>query len=210
MTDSFAADVQQIQKYSEHWKQQAGQVGKLPAQLSEIESRLGAVLRSTFATDALNVLVGGSQLNNWFDLRAKLQDSAGKLDALTKELSQASENLRACSVAYQVADLAAADGFSNVYTFVEEQRNDKTPVEALLLSLTWYNPVSYKPTEASHAEDDAQQLLADSPSSIAKKLTDTGPDFDPTAHEENQPGYTPPAPTPAPNPDAGGGQTVLG
>jgi hypothetical protein len=172
MADGFAVDVAEIQKYAQRWNTEAQQIGKLPAQLGTIESRLGAVLENTAATDALSVLVGATQLRTWFDLRSALNDAAGKIDALTRQLAQDSETLRRCSIEYQIADQAAADGFCDVYVFREIQAYT-SPIAYLLRSLS--------DNEARQAMDEAGELIAGSPGSVSKHLTDTGPDFWPGA-----------------------------
>jgi ABC-type transporter Mla subunit MlaD len=197
MADGFAADVQEIAKFSERWNARAGQLGKLTAQLGTIESHIGALLENTFATDALNLIAGSAQFAVWHALRDELKDAASTLGTLKGQLSQDSENLRTCSLEYQIADQAAADGFYDVNVFLEEQKYS-SPIQVLLRA--W---------EGFPAQTDAGNLIATAPGNVAKKLSDTGPDFEPDAHEMNQPGYNP-NPTPAPDPDAGGGETVLG
>lgn len=211
MADGFAADVREIAQYSEQWNAQAGQLGKLTAQLGTIESHIGALLENTFATDALNLIVGATQLDIWHVLRDELKSAASTLGTLQGQLSQDSANLRTCSLEYQIADQAAADGFSDVNVFVEEQAYD-SPIQVQLRAWEGNPEQTGVPVPGPQVENmlnDAGNLIADDPGSVAKKLTDTGPDFEPDAHAMNQPGYDP-NPTPAPDPDAGGGQTVLG
>jgi ABC-type transporter Mla subunit MlaD len=208
MADGFAADVREIAQYSEQWNAQAGQLGKLTAQLGTIESHIGALLENTFATDALNLIVGSAQFAVWHALRDELKDAASMLGTLKQQLSQDSENLRLCSDEYQIADQAAADGFSDVNVFLDEQKYD-SPVQALLRTLSWDRAPSQAWSQGQNVVNGAGELIADAPGNVAKKISDTGPDFEPDAHEMNQPGYNP-NPTPAPDPDAGGGQTVLG
>jgi hypothetical protein len=185
MADGFAADVQEIQKYSEHWNEQAQQVGKLPAQISTIESKLGSVLEHTTAVDALNFVVGGVQVDKWFDLRSKLQDVSAKLETTAKQLAADSETLRRCSIEYQLADQAAADGFDSAELFFELQ-SGSSPTWTLLHSLAppVVNGVQLPAPEIQDAIDTAGGLIGDSPGSVSKTITDTGPDFVPWAHEE--------------------------
>lgn len=202
MTGGFAADVLEIQKYAQDWNEQAQQVEKLPAQLSTIESRLAAVLENTFAADALNVLVGGTQLGVWFDLRSKLSAVAGNIGTLARQLAQDSQTLRRCSIEYQLADQAAADGFSDVYVFCDFQSYD-SPVSSLLRTLS--------AGDERQAVSAAGELIADSPGSVSKRTTDTGPAFQPWAQSSldgaaSNSGNAAPKPQPGAEFGAGGGE----
>jgi hypothetical protein len=210
MADSFAADIQEIQKFSKQWDAQAQQVGKLTAQLSTIESHLGALLENSLATTVLNVLVGASQLDIWNDFRSKLNGAAGALGTLQDQVTQDSQTLHRCWVEYQIADQAAADGFQQISDF-DATQTQHSPISQMLDTLS-------SVAEQCAALTGAQQLVAESPGSVAKQLTDTGPGFVPLAELQNE-GLVP-SPTPAPTtggefgtndtPDRGGGETNLG
>jgi hypothetical protein len=112
MADSYAVNPQELQQLSQSWNAQAQRVGKLPAQLSTIESRLGTLLENTVATDVLNPVPGGAQLAVWVDLRSKLHDAAGKLNTLVQQLSQDSATLRQSASEYAGAETTVLAGIS--------------------------------------------------------------------------------------------------
>jgi len=151
MADAFSVDLQQLNQVSQDWNAQAQQVEKLPAQLSAIESHLGTLLENTLATDAINVILGGVQLGVWFDLRSKLNDAAGKLGTLAQQLGQDSETLQRCSVEYQIADDAAANGITNIQAALSSNAPGSTQIRALLNSLSG--------SDGASAENAAQSLL---------------------------------------------------
>lgn len=154
MSDGFSVDVQELQQLSQRWNSEVQQVEKLPAQLSTIESHLGTLLENALVSEALNFVVGAVQLGLWVDLRSKLNDAAGKLGTLVQQLDQDSQNLERCSVEYQIADDAAANGITNIQAALNSNAQGSSQIRTLLNSLSG--------SDGATAENAAQGLLGSS------------------------------------------------
>lgn len=166
MSDGFSVDVQELKQLSQRWNSEVQQVEKLPAQLSSIESHLGTLLENALVSEALNFVTGTVQLGLWFDLRSKLNDAAGKLGTLVQQLEQDSQNLQRCSVEYQIADDAAANGITNIQAALSSNAPGSSHIRTLLNSLSG--------SDGATAENAAQGLLGSSSSSGSSGSTGTG------------------------------------
>lgn len=151
MADAFSVDVQQLQQVSQDWNSQAQQVEQLPAQLSAIESHLGELLENSLVTEAINVVLGTEQLVVWSALKSKLNDAASKLGTLAQQLGQDAQTLHRCSVEYQIADDAAANGITNIQAALSSDAPGSSQIRALLNSLSG--------SDGATAANAAQSLL---------------------------------------------------
>ena len=138
--DGFSVDVQQLEALSKSWNAAVKQVEALPAKISSIESSVRqAAQQREFSEengeeiDLSSIQAEGSNFTNFTRI---LNTAASQLKTLIGQLEQDAQLIQRCSIEYQIADDAAANGITNISSALSSDAPGSSQITSLLNSLS--------------------------------------------------------------------------
>ena len=138
--DGFSVDVQQLEARSKCWNAAVKQVEALPGKISSIESNVRqAAQQKEFSEETgeeIDLSAIQAEGSNFNDFTKILNTAASQLKTLISQLEQDAQLIQRCSVEYQIADDAAANGITNISSALSSNAAGSTQITSLLNSLT--------------------------------------------------------------------------
>ena len=138
--DGFSVDVQQLEALSKSWNAAVKQVEALPGKISSIESNVRqAAQQKEFSEETgeeIDLSAIQAEGSNFNDFTKILNTAASQLKTLISQLEQDAQLIQRCSVEYQIADDAAANGITNISSALSSNAAGSTQITSLLNSLT--------------------------------------------------------------------------
>ena len=138
--DGFSVDVQQLEALSKSWNTAVKQVETLPGKISSIESNMRqAAQEKEFSEETgeeLDLSAIQAEDSNFNNFTKILNTAASQLKTLISQLEQDAQLIQRCSVEYQIADDAAANGITNISSALSSNAAGSSQITSLLNSLT--------------------------------------------------------------------------
>lgn len=178
MAIGFDVDLNEIQQWVGRWNDQLPEAKQLLNLLGAVEVDLNTISSSPgFAIEAFL----GPDAGVLLMLRAAVSDLSSKLNASVTQWEQDAATLARCQEEYELAEAAALDGVNSVTQFAEFQapgtKADPNKIYKILSQYSTTDPNSQKAKDRQQLIDGAQDIVSASPDSVAKTITDTGPDW---------------------------------
>lgn len=178
MAIGFEVDLKEIQQWVGRWNDQLPEAKQLLNLLGAVDADLNTINSSPgFETEELLGPDGGVLLL----LQAAVSDVSSKLKASVTQWEQDAATLARCQEEYELAEAAALDGVNSVTQFAEFQapgtESSPNKIYEILSRYSTTDPDSQKAEDRRNLINGAQDIISASPDSVAKTVTDTGPDW---------------------------------